>query len=101
MIGTTVSTHASVAGVALVIGLLAGGCLVLWESQVRVRRSRTSSDPPPSRSDDPSYGGQLRRIWYTDTYGAWIKYVRILLISVTVGALLVAAVAAALVALPL
>jgi hypothetical protein len=96
VIRSVASTHASVAGVALVVGLIAGGTFAIMEVQLWIRRTGTSSEPPPSRSEDPTTQGRLRRSWYIGTYGTWIKYWRILAVSVTVGALLVAAVAATL-----
>jgi multidrug efflux pump subunit AcrB len=90
MIAAGASTSASVPGVALLVAAFAALTLVAFEMQLAVRKSSAPSEPPPPRTEDPSYRSQLARIWYNGTYGGWIRYFRRFLIVVVVIALVVA-----------
>jgi hypothetical protein len=87
MIGTSVSTSASVPGVGLVVAGFAAGLFLLMELNFR---RWGGGQPPPPRTTDASYRASLARANYISNNGGWIKYWRIGMLSVAGVALLVA-----------
>jgi hypothetical protein len=94
VIAAAADTSASVTGVALVVGLMALGALLLLEVNTRNRRSVT---PPPGESTTEAKS-QFRKSWdrantFT-AYGPWVTGYRVVLVTVGVLGLLVAGIAA-------
>jgi hypothetical protein len=87
------STHASVTGVALVVGLMALGASVLFEINMRIRRSAI---PPKDllEKEHSTARDRLVRANSDVTYGAWATWFRMILVAIGVLGLLVAGIAA-------
>lgn len=88
------NTHASLAGMALVVGLISLGVLVLFEVNLRIRKGVLS---PPEQQAKETY-----RITHSfvhanaiATYGRWTVWFRVIVGAVAVISLLVAGIAAA------
>lgn len=79
-------------------GLEAAGfflfCGLLLEARLQASRQRIPEDPPPDRADDPSYGGQWRRINYVTAYGPGNNVLRVVVAAAIVISLIVAALGA-------
>jgi hypothetical protein len=75
-------------------GLEAAGfflfCGLLLEARLQTSRQRIPAEPPPNRRDDPSYGGQWRRISYETAYGAGNNVLRVLMVAAIAICLIVA-----------
>ncbi len=88
------STSPSIAGVALVVAAFAVAVVVVLEVQLRIRRTVSPPNVPPTRQQNPSTPARIARINYLAAHGRWIRYYRVVAVVVVVGSLSVALLAA-------
>lgn len=60
MLAEAAATGASVTGVALFVAIASAVGLAMFQIRTAVGKGTTPSDPPPPRSEDPSYAGQMQ-----------------------------------------
>jgi hypothetical protein len=87
------NTHASLAGVALVVGLISLGVLVLFEVNLRIRKG-VLSPPEPGSQGTNRIAHSFVRANAIATYGRWTVWFRVVVGAVAVISLLVAGIAA-------
>jgi hypothetical protein len=95
MIGAnSASTHASLVGVTLSIGLGALALLLILEGNIRLNRSFARPIPPSNEENRPRFIMAFSHANSVYAYGKWIKWMRVLLGAVGIVCLIVAGVGA-------